>query len=798
MAEPFTHLHVSSAFSARHGVSWPDELAAAAHADGASALACTDHDGLYGAIKHLGACRAHGLDPIVGVDLAVLAEPTETDDGGAHPGAHKPRRGAAGVAGRVVVLAHGNNRGAGWRALCRLISDAHEHTTGRANGPIPVGVLRSELAARCLDPESGKPVLTVLLGPDSDVGRAMSGRRFLRPRTLFRDWIDAMPVGVLAAELVTHLTPPGEPLSTAHAVRMLRLASEHHVPAVLTNAARMVEERGAATAEVLAPRFGAPGEERAELPGPPLTGHAWLKPAALMRLAAREIVEAAGLGAKDLANLLGNTERIADRCRLDPAEDAGWGRPVAPEAAAIGVAGEPLRELAERCRAGITRRFPGAAGELAGAVELRLEHELEIIGGRGFASYFLTVAEVADLIRGLGVRSAVRGMGASSLVNYLLGVSHVDPLRHDLVFEDYLPRERSTFPDITLDVESAQLHHVYRKIFERFGAERVTLMGIENAYGARGGAGQFHEALAESRELRELEESTSHQLELLGDPTERLDRLPRTISMQPCGVILGDARLLDRTPVRPSGMGLPTSQFDKHDMEPMGMLGLGVVGVRMQSSMAFAVREIERVEGTTIDLDALPFDDEPASALPTCQSSWLEARHPEAFLAGIFEHDPGTCTKRLLVAEARRLGVPILPVDINASRDEYRIERIESGPDAGRLGIRPTLKGIHGLSANELKRIVAGQPYSSITELRDRARLTRASVRRLAELGAFGSLHREAASRGSSADLVAQLAELAPRAAHRGDAIEGQLPLEIGPVEPANLPAGLPEPSSAA
>ncbi|WP_246036404.1 DNA polymerase III subunit alpha [Sinomonas susongensis] len=992
MAEEFTHLHVASAFSAHYGVSWPEDLAAAAAADGASALACTDRDGLYGAVKHLAACRREGIDPIVGVDLAVLAEP-EADDGGAHHAVRKQRRGAAGLAGRVVVLAHGHDGGAGWKALCRLVSDAHAHTSGKANSPVPVGILRSELAARCVDPDTGRPVLTVLIGPDSDVGRAMSGRRFLRPRTLFREWLDAMPAGVLAVELVTHLSAPGQPLSTSHAVRMLRLASEHAIPAVLTNAVRYVEEDGAATADVLDAARTLTPLERLGIPGDPLTlpgesalqptGQGWLKPAEHMRQLGREIIRAAGLGGQDLANLLGNTERIADRCRLEPTADAGWGRPVVPEASVIGIVGAPQQELAERCRAGIAARFPGLSGEGEERVRRRLDHELQIVRDLGFASYFLTVAEVAEMIREMGVRSAARGSGASSLVNYLLGISHVDPLRHDLIFERFLSRDRSTLPDIDIDVESAERHNVYRRIFQRFGAQRVTLMSMQNGYRARGAvrdaglalgldedevgdiakqlwrfsASHFREALGEKPELREFSAQVGkdQQLELLVDLTERLDRLPRHISMHPCGVILGDARLLDRTPVQPSGMGLPMSQFDKHDMDPMGMLKLDVLGVRMQSSMAFAVKEVARVEGTAIDLDAVPFDDEPtyelirsthtlgcfqiespgqrelvgkmaprefndliidislfrpgpmksdmvrpfleyrhgfapahyphpdmkpflaethgvtvfheqvlrtfdlftgcglaradelrrklgqpalepeveaffrtgakakgytpdtvdavwgtikafgsfgfckahgaAFAVPTYQSAWLKAHHPEAFLAGIFEHDPGMYPKRLLVAEARRMGIPILPVDINASSDEYRVERIESGPDAGKLGVRLTLKGIYGLSEAELRRIVAGQPYASIADVRDRARPTRANVRRLAELGAFDSLHRAAQSQGSRADLVAHLAQLAPRASARRDApIDGQLALDIADVELANLRAELPEP----
>ena len=210
----FTHLHVSTAFSAHYGVSWPEELAAAAAADGATALACTDRDGLYGTIKHLKACMAAGIDPIVGVDLAVF------DDDGDH---------RTQVAGRVVVLARGHNNGAGYRALCRLVSDAHARTSGKAGGGVPAAVTRAELASRTLDPLTLKPVLTVLLGPDSDVGRAMGGRRYLRPRTLFKQWLDAMPRGTVVAEIVSQLSAPGSPFSTSHAVRMLRLAEEHHI-----------------------------------------------------------------------------------------------------------------------------------------------------------------------------------------------------------------------------------------------------------------------------------------------------------------------------------------------------------------------------------------------------------------------------------------------------------------------------------------------------------------------------------------------------------------------------------------
>lgn len=999
----FTHLHVSTAFSAHYGVSWPEELAAAAAADGATALACTDRDGLYGTVKHLLACLAAGLDAVVGVDLAVL-----DDDGDLRTQ----------VGGRVVVLAHGHNNGAGYRALCRLVSDAHARTTGKAGGAVPVAVTRAELASRTLDPGTLEPVLTVLLGPDSDVGRAMRGRRYLRPRTLFKRWLDAMPPGTLAAEVVSQLTPPGEPLSTAHAVRMLKLAAEHGVPAVLSNAVRYVAEDGAATADVLdSARTLKSLPELSAAPQLQPNGQAWLKSPAQMLALGKEIMHAAGYGRTDLKRLMAQTEALADRCRMEPATDMGWKQPVVPEASVIGITGDPLTELAQRCEAGIGRRFPGIAGKPAQALRARLDHELGIIGSLGFAAYFLTVAEVSRMILDLGVRAAARGSGASSLVNYLIGVSQVNPLQHDLIFERFLSRDRATLPDIDIDVESAERHNVYRKIFARFGAGRVTLMSMQNAYRARGAvrdaglalgmddgevgeiakqlwrfsARKFREALAEKPELRDFagrveqrDFTENQQLDLLVDLTERLDRLPRHISMHPCGVILGDATLLDRTPVQPSGMGLPMSQFDKHDMDPMGMLKLDVLGVRMQSAMAFAVREVIRLhpskaevvaagahpagpdgngpdyiaEDGHIDLDAVPLDDEPtyelirsthtlgcfqiespgqrelvgklaprdfndliidislfrpgpmksdmvrpflehrhgfapeayphpdlvpvlkethgvtvfheqilktfdvmtgcglaradefrralgaevpegrveeffrrearargytpgvvdkvwgtlkafgsfgfckahgaAFAVPTYQSAWLKTHHPEAFLAGLWEHDPGMYPKRLLVAEARRLGIPILPLDINRSQAEYRVERVEAGPDRGKLGIRLSLSGIYGLSGAELKRIVAAQPYDSLADLRARSRLGRPGIKRLAQLGAFDSLHRAAGGTANRADLVRHLQDLQHRPQRKGvDVIEGQLALPLGDIELKNLKAELAAPSMA-
>jgi DNA polymerase III alpha subunit len=281
-------------------------------------------------------------------------------------------------------------------------------------------------------------------------------------------------------------------------------------------------------------------------------------------------------------------------------------------------------------------------------------------------------------------------------------------------------------------------------------------------------------------------------------------------AVNPGGLVLGDARLLERMPVEPSVMGLPVSQFGRHDLGSLGLFTVDVVGMPVQSVMASAVREARRIHGIDVDLDALPLDGEtvferfgdapdagpagydPAAAFVAHQTAWLKARHPEAYLAGMLEHNAPGPSRQFLLAEAGRRGVPILPVDINLSGDMYRVELIEDGPDAGRLGIRLPLKGVRGLSRGELGRVTDGQPFASLAEVRARAGLRPRSFRRLAELGAFDSLH-GSSDWGSRADLVAHLAELAARPSGRGAGpIVGQLALNLGVVQPTPRPAPRP------
>ncbi|WP_416966937.1 OB-fold nucleic acid binding domain-containing protein, partial [Streptomyces sp. 4F14] len=563
--------------------------------------------------------------------------------------------------------------------------------------------------------------------------------------------------------------------------------------------------------------------------------------------------------------------------------------------------------------------------------------------------------------RGLGIRIAARGSAAGSLAMHLLDIATADPIEHGLLMERFLSRDRTELPDIDVDVESARRLEVYRAILDRFGPERVAAVAMPETYRVRHAVRSVGLALGldpaavdrlakafphirakDARTaLRELPELRGIDPDAYGprmwDLVEALDGLPRGMAMHPCGVIISDAGLLRRTPVVPTpGEAFPMSQFDKEDVEDAGLLKLDILGVRMQSSMAHTLAEIERVSGRHIDLDEIPVDDaetfrliqssrtlgcfqtespgqrdlvarlKPASlhdlvidislfrpgpvsadmvtpllrarsgketpphlhrdlepvlrethgvlifheqiirvlrvmtgctlafgdhtrralnnpdltgkihdwferaargrgygtetvdrvwtllasyagfgfckahavafAVPSYQSAWLKAHHPAAFYAGVLTHDPGMYPKRLILADARRHEVPILPLDVNASDTAYRIELVSDDV----YGVRLALSDVRGMSDAEARRITEGRPYAALDDFVTRARPSRPVAERLVQVGAldrFGDNRR---------DLLLHLTELHRRG--RG-AAPGQLTLtDDGRATPLRLP----------
>lgn len=913
----FTHLHTVSGFSLRYGASHPERLAECAAERGMDALALTDRDTVAGTVRFAKACARTGVRPLFGVDLAVGERVREE---GPTERRRTPVRGGAFVdesAPRTVFLAESRE---GWAELCRLVTAAHATDGG---GPLLPW-----------DDNHGER-LTVLLGPASEIGRALTAGRPDRAATLLVPWREIYG-DRLRLEVVHHGLKGTGPGSLRHAARTLGFAAEQGVRAVLTNAVRYADPGQGPVADVLdAARRLVPIDPSKGLD----SGERWLKEPAAMARTAERVAEAAGFRRDTAHRLLTMTEETAAACLIDPEDDLGIGTVHYPEPHLVGAGRRTSqRVLASRAAAGMVLRGYDGRREYWE----RMHRELDIIAYWGYASYFLTVAQVVDDVREMGIRVAARGSGAGSLVNHLLGIAHADPVEQGLLMERFLSTRRSVLPDIDIDVESARRLEVYRAIIGRFGEERVATVAMPETYRVRHAvrdvgaalsmdpaeidriaksfphirARDARAALEELPELRELAGESQREGDKYGrlwELVEALDALPRGVAMHPCGVLLSDATLLARTPVMPtSGEGFPMSQFDKDDVEDLGLLKLDVLGVRMQSAMAHAVAELRRATGQELDLDdprqvppgdpatyqlirstetlgcfqiespgqrdlvgrlqPATFDDlvvdislfrpgpvaadmvrpfiearhgrapvryphpdlegplketygvvvfheqiiemvnimtgcgrgeadrvrrglsHPESqgeikvwfaqhaeargyapeviartweiieafgsygfckahavafAVPTYQSAWLKAHHPAAFYAGLLTHDPGMYPKRLLLADARRRGVPVLPLDVNRSAVGHRIELVSDN-----WGIRLALADVYGISEAEAARIEAGQPYASLLDFWQRARPGRPVAERLAQVGAldaFGANRR---------DLLLHLAEL--------------------------------------
>jgi len=607
----FAHLRVASGYSFQYGASHPSQLVAEAARLGMGTLGLTDRGGLYGAVRFAKACLRGGIAPVVGVDLAV------------RPAGWRPARRAAAARGgqlrderlpRAVVLASSR---AGWGTLCELITAAQ--LTGQRSEPV---VTLETVAAHC----AGRDV-TVLLGADSEVGRLLLADGMDGAAAELRRWRDELGGSVVLAPTNHHTG--GRGVASAHqAAGLVALADRAGAGAVLTNMVRMARRDQAPTLDVLdASRRLVPLDvrniDRRNAEG-------WLKPAEAMRVAADEAARLAGRGSGE--SLLRATVELAERSALDPVGDVGLGEIRLPEFEILGTTGELApAALRARCEAGLNSRY-GAPGR---DVLDRLDDELAVIGHLGYESYFLTVADVVGLIRGLGIRCAARGSGAGSLVNYALGVSGVDPLAYGLLLERFLSPLRQALPDIDLDVESARRTEIYDEILRHFGGRRVACVAMIETYRVRHAVRDVGAALslapveidamakafphirardarAALRDLPELRAAGLGQerLDVLFSLVESLDSLPRHIALHPCGIILSDSSLGQRTPLEASYGGYPMSQFDKDDVEDIGLLKLDVLGIRMQSAMAHALTEITRTGLARPDIDDLaPFDD---------------------------------------------------------------------------------------------------------------------------------------------------------------------------------------------
>jgi len=584
----FTHLRVASGYSFKYGTAHAGQLVERAAEFEMSALALTDLDTMAGAIRFAKSCEANGIAPILGINLSFIQKKY-----------------------RVTLLAQSGHL----NSLYRLVTEINQNNSE--------SLLTHSLLERFS--EYSKNIL-ILHGPESQLAQTIAARKSAEALSIFNSTRDLFAGQAL--ECVSHLIRGDGPLSTSYAARTLGFARDNRIPAILSNAVRMLDRSDGPVADVLdAARKLVPLSVKSVNRQ---NSEAYFKDSLEMSYLADEISRLAG--ERDGKSLLKTTADWAARAILSPRKDVGIGEIHLPDPTSLGAKNqiELAAQLRSRCEAGLSRRYVGAKSVVAAS---RLEEELSAIRTLGYESYFLTVADITDMSRERGIRVAARGSGAGSLICHVLGISGVEPITHGLLMERFCSPLRGELPDIDIDVESARRLEIYSAIFEKYGQRCATVSMVETYrsrhairdVGAALGispmeidliaksmphirSSNIPKALANLPELKGLNLDTpilKMAIELAG----RLDSLPRHLSMHPCAIVLADQGLRDYAPQQINASGYPMVQFDKDDVEAIGLLKLDVLGVRMQSAISYTLSEIERIEGAPLDIDAIALDD---------------------------------------------------------------------------------------------------------------------------------------------------------------------------------------------
>ncbi|UCC69850.1 MAG: DNA polymerase III subunit alpha, partial [Armatimonadota bacterium] len=684
----FVHLHLHSVFSFLDSTCRLDRLVARAAELGMPAVAVTDHDGLYGAVRFYKAAQEAGVKPILGVEL--------TTEGGHHlPLLATSRRGYSNLcrmttAGHFRVLREGSpQRGSPTKDVGEADPTLQ---SGRSKPPS----LRELRRPRLLPNRIGAQWRKVPRCNFSTIAKcsedviALSGCRFGEvsaavrrgdveaARRAVRRYQEIFGPDRFFIELCRE--EPGEQ-ERLHISRLAALAKELGAPTVATANVHYLGPEEARIQDVLTCIQT-------------LTTRDEWHP--IRRRGAERYLKSARAMAREFAHhpeAIANTLRIAEQCNVDlglgqlhfphfrmrdyrrfPAGDEsdakilrcaqddrsgqndrgghGYARPTGlpewwPEPDEE-VEGEPAERLLEwLCREGVKRRY-GRAGPSTSlrtgsgmpALQQRLRHEFNIIRDLGLCEYFLVVWDICEEARARGIRCSGRGSAADSLVSYLLGITQVDPLASRLLFERFLNPERRGMPDIDLDFDSRRRDEMIEYVAERYGVEHTGMVATVNTYNARSAirevgkaigmpeqlvdrisksmpyisAGRIREAIATLPELRGSEFDSAALAELL-DICEAIDGFPRHLSVHLGGVVISRDPITYFTPLEVSTKGVVVCQFDKDDIEDLGLVKMDMLGLRNLAAIEETLHIIRETRGRALDLESIPLDDEKTFAL---------------------------------------------------------------------------------------------------------------------------------------------------------------------------------------
>ncbi len=602
MTDGFVHLHLHTEYSLVDGILRIKPLVEAVAAAGMPAVAVTEQGNLFSAIKFYRAAVAAGVKPIVGVDLA-LHNPAD------------PNQPA-----RVVLLCQNLE---GYRNLSRLVT--RSYVDGRVRG-VPM------LLPEWLDRDN-EGLIALSGGCSGEIGQALLSARPDEAGRRLDLWLDRF-----GERFYLELTRTGRENEEAHFNETLELAERAGVPVVASNDVRFLskEDFEAHEARVCIHH----GRTLADPRRPRLhSAQQYLRSPEEMSALFADVPEA-----------LENSVEIARRCNLELVFDQSF-LPDFPL-----TKGTSLESwLESESQNGLRRRFQMQRAEKRREPDEvyaeRLKTELEVINGMGFAGYFLIVADFIAWARQNGVPVGPgRGSGAGSLVAYALGITDLDPIEHDLLFERFLNPERVSMPDFDIDFCMEGRDRVIDYVAQKYGAGKkggarvaqIITFGTMAAKAVVRDVGRvlghpygfvdqlaklipfelgmtLEKALESEDRLRDRYQQ-EEEVRALIDLGRKLEGLARNAGKHAGGVVIAPTALTDFAPLyREQGATGVVTQFDKDDVEAVGLVKFDFLGLRTLTIIDRAVRSInaarEKAGESPLDIVNIPIDDPPTYEL---------------------------------------------------------------------------------------------------------------------------------------------------------------------------------------
>jgi DNA polymerase-3 subunit alpha len=586
----FVHLHNHSHYSLLDGLTKLDEMINYAKEQGSPALAITDHGTMYGVIEFYQKARKAGLKPIIGVET-YLAPASRFD---------KNTRSDKGY--HLLLLAKNLT---GYKNLIKLVSAAH------LEGFYYKPRIDWELLQKHHD---GLIATTACLA--GEIARLIASERLDEAKKRILEYSELFGPDNFYLELQDH---PEMPEQIRHNQQLIKFARELHLPLVATNDVHYLKKEDAEAQDILLclqNKKKMSDTDRMKMLG---RGDYSLRANADMIDAFRETPEA-----------VTNTLKIAERCNLE----IELGNVQMPhfEVPAGYDGNSYLREL---CVKGIPKRFPGAGAAELKIIKDRLDYELGVIAKMGWPSYFLIVADFINwakdnkIVVGPG-----RGSAPGSLVCYLTGITNLDPLKYDLVFERFLNPERISMPDIDMDFADTRRGEVLKYVEDKYGHDHVAQIITFGTMAARAAVRdvgrvldepydycdrisksipmfmKLDEALKTVPEIREMYNNEPPAKRIL-DYARRLEGVARHASTHACGVVITKDPLTEYVPIQYASSADRSiiSQYSLHPIEDLGLLKMDFLGLKNLTIIESALKIIKNTRGLDLDIDQIPLDD---------------------------------------------------------------------------------------------------------------------------------------------------------------------------------------------